>query len=86
MGPMTSMPKEVRTGYTQSDVAYGPVQAQEVNSGAKGVELVFYINTPNGKVSRVWWLRHEKKTGDGWLRFRFATDEETQQAAAARES
>ena len=56
------------------------MQAQEVNNKANGVELVFYVNTAHGKVSRVWWLRQ----GGDPLQFRFATDEETQQAAVAK--
>ena len=37
------------TGFTEGDAAYGPVQVQELNHKANGVELVFYINSDPGK-------------------------------------
>jgi hypothetical protein len=72
--------KNLLTGFTEGDAAYGPVQVQELNHKANGVELVFYINSDPGKVSRVWWMR----VGGNPLKFRFADNAEMQRAGATK--
>jgi hypothetical protein len=51
--------KNTRSGYTDGDVQYGPVEVQALHKFKDGVEIQFYVNTAAGKMSRVWWLGND---------------------------